>query len=250
MQKISKCGILLRGYAKTFPEVEVVAARLFRSASQACILGFKAVVILVPKDKDCGQTVEAINTKFSYGKVTVLNPEGNENSDVLNEGLACLKERECKYAFIVSNKALPFLSVANVNKMLEAFDRGALVAGLAVRDEGVSLAEDDHYFGILSGRLSNTFCAWNISALSIAGNFDSKIGVEEIAPIMRLIETRGICIAPVFPDTQSTLDITDLRAQYHSDLMSTKKKRQLQEVERAGGTFSLIERGILRGYPC
>lgn len=260
MPKISECGILLRGYTRKKEEVPDVVKRLYASAMRAYHIGFGKVVILVPADKDCGFTNLAVTIKFrdfATEVILTLSLSGNENSDVLNSGLDFLiKEHDKKYAFIMSNKALGYLTVENVVKMLSSFDDGALVfddgalvAGLAVRDTKVPNEEDEVFRGVIEGRLSNIFCAWDIGALRAAGGFTSQIGVEEIAPIVNFVQVVGQCIAPVLPVGQESLSISPLRAEHWEKISSTKTKRQLEEARCAGGSFELIKSGILAGYP-
>jgi len=245
---IGGTGVLLRGYAKEELQVVDVVSRLVRSANQAHVLGLRSVV-LVPSDKDCGGTAEKVTPLLPEGTI-VMDPFGDENSDVLNVGLDILRLLGLKRGLIMSNKAVAYLTPRNLAKMHEAFVRGALVAGLAVRDDKVSPAEDDMYQGVLQGRVTNTFALWERSVLCAVGDFDSKIGVEEIAPLTRLAQKHGRpFIAPIIPAGESGLDVSEHRLAQHQRIMTTKMQRQLAEAERAGGTFELIESMILPGYP-
>lgn len=252
MPKIQECGILFRGYAKEKEAVDEVVDRLYLSVCRAIGLGFRRVTVLVPRDKDCGVTANAIALKVSHlgpGGVFVVSPLGNENSDVLNRGLLHLRAQGRKYAFIMSNKAIEYLTTKNVDKMLLAFETGAFAVGLAVRDESVSEEEDDVYRGVLEGRLSNIFCAWDIRVLNAGDDFDSEIGVEEIAPIIRIIRAYGGRVAPIFPVDHGGLSISPFRAEHWKEIFSKKMERQLKEAKRTGGSFELIKGHILRGYP-
>lgn len=252
MHTVSDCGILLRGYAKEEPEVKDVVERLHRSAMRAEELGFGRIIILIPEDKDCGKTYDALSAKLPNDEFKNIFTEcsrGNGHSDALNAGVEFLRKSHHSPLFIVSNKALEYMVPKNIEKILAAFNEGALVAGLAIRDADVAEGEDEGYLGVLSGRISNTFAAWDTAALHAAGNFDSVIGVEEIAPIVRLIKAHGSCVAPLLPIDQAEINVSALRAKHHDFVVTTKRTRQEQEAERAGGSFEFIEQGILSGYP-
>ena len=246
-------GLLLRGYAGKEAGVRDVVERLSVSFVRAKDLHFGRIVILVPKDKDCGETIPVLRRKIlslTRGETAILNPRGNENSDVLNAGLNYLRKFSCEQAFVVSNKASSYIMGPNTFRMFEAFERSALVAGLAVRDETISEDEDEVYSGVLEGRISNIFACWNLAALEEVGDFDSKIGVEEIAPIIRIIKAYGGWkTAPIIPYGEVGLDISPLRAERWAQISTTKTARQMKEAERAGGSFELIKQGVMPGYP-
>lgn len=252
MHSVNKCGILLRGYAREESEVRDVVERLYRSVTRAQELGFGRIVVLIPEDDDCGTTYDALSAELSGTmpeNTSIYRPSGKYNSGALNSGITSLLVPSHSPAFIVSNKALEYLVAENVQKILAAFNENALVAGLAIRDSAVAGEKDEGYLGVLSGRISNTFAAWDTVALNAVGNFDSVIGVEEIAPIVRLIKAHGPCVAPIIPTGQAGVSISALRAQHHDFVITTKRTRQEQEAERAGGSFEFITQGILPGYP-
>jgi|GEM_PF-1148602 len=256
MRGLFNCGVLFRGWTEKPDEVKNVVERLFLSTGRAFNLGFTNIIVLVPKDKDCGKTVPILLEKLfdpsflgGGGRFAVLEPKGNADSDALNAGIECLHEYGCKYAFTVSNKVVEHLMPGNVDKMLTAFREGTLVTGLALRDLSIPETEDDHYQGILEGLISNTFDAWDIDALLSVGGFDSQIGVEEIAPIIRLIKLHGLCVAPIFPTNQIGMKVSTLRVDRHKFVMTTKRTRQIEEASRAGESLGFICRGILPEYP-
>lgn len=252
MHKVTESGILLRGYAKEEAAVKDVVGRLHRSILRARELGFGRIVVLIPTDNDCGRTYDALKAELPadmLDNVVIERPAGNDHSDALNAGMDSLHASRHSPAFVVSNKALEYFVDRNINKILAAFDEGALAACLAIRDVDVEEEKDEGYLGVLSGRLSNTFAAWDVAALRAAGNFDSSVGVEEIAPIVRLVTARGSCIAPIIPTGQAAMNVSALRASHHDFVITTKRTRQEQEAARAGGSFEIISRGILHGYP-
>jgi len=251
MPKIQECGILLRGYAKTEAEVEDVVERLYCSVVRATELGFGDIIVLVPQDKDCGATARATESRIcsTRRQVIIFQLKGDENRDLLNIGLCVSRERSKTHAFILSNKAVGYLTTENVAKMFEAFNDGALGTGLAVRDKKIPVEADEVYLGIIEGRISNTCAAWDLKALESVVDFDSQIGVEEIAPIVRLIKKFEACVAPILPTDQIGVNVSALRAEHHHFVMTKKIERQLQEAARAGGDFEFIKQGILPGYP-
>ncbi|MFZ2167318.1 MAG: hypothetical protein WAV50_00440 [Minisyncoccia bacterium] len=250
--RLNECGLVLRDYAKDESGVAEVVNRLYRSVMRAKEIGFWRIVALVPAEKDCGLTAAAIRAKLAIASqrngTLVLSPGGNEKSDVLNVGVRALSENRCSYSFIVSNKALGYMTFENVMKVNEALGAGAFAAGLAVRDNAVPPEEDDVYLGVLAGRLTDTFCAWDNESLENVGGFDSIIGVEEMAPIVRGSKL-GFRVAPVLPTDQVGVDVSLLRAERHAWVTSTKYTRQLEEAVRAGGSIELIEQSVLSGYP-
>lgn len=250
-RKLEDCSIGLRGYAAEEAQVEDVAERLYRSATQAHELGFGRTIILVPRDKDCGKTILTLGYLLAgIPSVAIHSPGGNENSDVLNEGLRFSQTDGRKHFFVMSNKAVKYLTKENVRKILVAFHEGALVAGLTLRDDTIpDDAEDELYIDTLRGFLLNTFCAWDLAALLGVGGFDSQIGVEEVAPSVRLIKKNGPCLAPIFPTDQVGISVSALRAGHHRNVLTTKMKRQFTEMVRVGGSPELIKNGILPGYP-
>ncbi len=251
--KVNSCGILLRGYAKSRSEVKDVADRLNLSAKRASEIGFRNIAILISEEKDCGSTLIATCMKLDglglkAPRMRVASIEGNDK-DILNDGLRYLWSSFCEYAFIASNKAVGYLNTPNIEKILATFSDGALCSGLALRNTSVPQEEDQIYNGVLAGRISNILAAWDIKALDAVGGFDSEIGSEEIAPIIRLIKKYSKCIAPVIPTEDVGLNVSSLRAEHFASLSSTKTGRQFREASRAKGSFQLIEDGIILGYP-
>lgn len=244
-------GLLLRSYTSQREDVLGVVDRAVRSIKHASGLLkddapiFKEIVVLVPSDYDCSITAGAIRREleiFSIPRVTILEAEGNHSSDVLNIGTDLLLGYGVDYAVIASNKAISALTVESMSAIIKAFDNGAKAVGVAIHE-----LQDI----ILKGRIQNTFSCWDIKALQAVGGFDSKKGVEEIAPIVRLIREYGQCIAVITPAQMPTPDIrktVDGKARYE-EVMATKIDRQNEEVHRVDSTFEFIQSGIMPGYP-
>lgn len=248
-----KIGLLLRSYAKNPEDVPGVVARAVKSirhASGLCDKNgeqvFTSIIVLIPREYDRGYTGRAIlrqlETSLILHMVAVFEVAGHHSCGVLNHGIKLLDDIGIDFAAIVSNKAIEALTVDNVEAMLEAFDKGAKVVGVAVADELQN--------AVLDGRIQNTFAGWDIKALREIGGFDSEIGIEEIAPTVRMIHKYGPCIATILPGSMPVLDIrrtADGEAR-HAAVMNTKIERQVAEVQRLDVDFSFIKSGVMPDY--
>lgn len=238
-------GVLLRVYT---PKADEVVGRVERAVAhvrhiqtvQEAFPALKRIILIVPRDYDCGHTAAALAVALPELAHDVLEVPGHHSREVLNVGIEKLGVMTMSRALIISGKAMSYLTPAVMWGIDQAFEDEALVAGLAV---------DELRDVVLSGRIQNTFAAWDIDALVGIGGFDSRTGVEEIAPIARLVKEYGKCIAPLSPPS-GTLDIaeSDTARARHAEVMSTKLSRQLAECERVGSSFDEIRSGILSGY--
>jgi len=252
----SSCGVLLRVYVKAPGEIEEVVARTVLSVKRATAAGFGQVVVVIPIDKDRGTPVGEMPEKMNglgvaltmalvhngCENVPVIVVHGNENSDALNAGVRFLKKFGTTHAFIVSNEASAMLVPENVWALCQAFDAGALVAGLAF---------GELYVGVLLGRISNTFAAWNIDCLREVGGFTSEQGVEEITPMLEMVRLYGKSIAPVLPIFEEEVEIREAAGarKRHKMGIDSKTSRQIDEAARIGGSLDDLAEGILPGYP-
>ena len=246
-----KIGLLLRSYASQRKDVLGVVDRAVESIKRASRLQkdgkpiFDQMVILVPSNYDCSITADAIRRElemFQIPRVMILEAEGDHASDVLNVGTDLLLGYGIDHAVIASNKAINALTVENMSAIIRAFDKGAKAVGVAIYE-----LQDI----ILQGRLQNTFCCWDIKALQAVGGFDSKIAVEEIAPIVRLIREYGPCIAVIVPSQMPSLAIrrsAEGIARYKA-VTGTKTTRQTEELQRVDSTFEFVQSGIMPDYP-
>ena len=230
-----KIGLLLRSYARNAEDVPGVVDRAVKSIRHASGLRdkngeqiFTSIVVLIPREYDCGFTGRAIlrqlETSLILRMVAVFEVAGHHSCGGLNHGIKLLGDIGIDCAVIISNKAINALTVRNMNAMLEAFDKGAKVVGVGV---------DELQNAVLDGRIQNTFAGWDIKALGEVGGFDSEIGVEEIAPTVRMIRKYGPCIATIDPGVMPALDIrktADGEAR-HAMVMNTKIERQVAEVQ-------------------
>lgn len=230
------------------PRSEEVPDRVERSLKHAHqievvreeFLALHRALFLVPQDHDCGQTAEALSQRFAtegFGFAEVHAFSGHHSCEVLNEGLRALAG-DTTHAIIVSGKALsPYLNVSSLLAIDQAFMDGAKVAGLAT---------DELRDIVRAGRIQNTFAAWDIEALLDQYAFDSKEGVEEIAPLIRLARKFGRCIVPINVDG-GALDIhsSETATARHKEVMATKIARQTAECERLGSNFEFIRNAIM-----
>lgn len=241
-------GVLLRVYTPKPGEVpdRVDRAMAHVKSIRAVSAEFAAlgrVALLVPSDHDCGETASALHRRLlaeSMPEVAVWALPGHHSCEVLNGGVKGLQGKET-HAIIISGKALSYLTPAAMRGIDQAFADGGLVAGVAT---------DELRDIVLSGRAQNTFAAWDIDALLDVGGFDSSKGVEEIAPIARLVQKHGRCIAPL-DSAGGKLDIaqSDTARARHAEVMATKLERQLAECARTASSFDEIRAGIMPGYP-
>ena len=235
-----KVGIIFRSYAKEVGLVPEVVKRAVLSAQKSSELRvgtdvlFEKVLILVPVDYDCGETGSRIRTALEQSRVTaeVLEVSGHHSSKALNFGIRCLYDIGFDYVVIMSNKALEYLKFTVMKGVLSALDVGNKVVGVRINE-----LDDVHAVPI-----ENTFCAWDIHALLSVDGFDSKIGVEEIAPIIRLTRKFGVCTKLISPQTEAKLNIresTDGKVR-HKDVKDTKRERQEAEAIRLGATIEWV----------
>lgn len=241
-------GILLRVYTPKAEEVPDRVERALKHAQQIKKVqekfpALRRASFIVPQDYDCGQTAETLLKRFNdegmSHDVTVSTSSGHHSCEVLNYGLADLRyDITITHGLIVSGKAMPYLTVENLRKIDDVLESGAMVAGLAT---------DELRDIVLSGRIQNTFAAWDIHALRGIGGFDSRGGVEEIAPLIRLAREYGKCIAPIDVD-YGTLDIhkSQTANARHEEVMRTKLERQLEECKRLNSDFEFIRNAIMQ----
>lgn len=183
---------------------------------------FDAIVVLVPYDYDCGETANAIIRALPHSyinqNVYVVNVLGHHSCEALNNGMEILATLGMDYAIVLSNKALQTLTSGTIEAMLEAFNKGAKIIGVAI---------DELQDVVLEGRVQNTFAGWDVRALRGVGGFDSEKGVEEVSSTVRLIRRHGPCIAVLDPEEKPALHIresADGKA-HHEEVLTTKIAR-------------------------
>lgn len=242
-------GVLLRVYT---PKAEEVAERVERALKHVRQIlrvskefpALQRVVLLVPHDYDCGLVYRAlwsrIATEWLKDFVAIYTPHGHHSCEVLNRGLTKLS-RDVSHTVIISGKAMSYLTPSTMRAIDGTFADGAKVSGLAV---------DELRDIVLAGRIQNTFAAWENESLIKVGAFDSKLGVEEIAPLVRMVKKFECCIAPIDVVT-GKLEVlaSETALARHHEVMTTKIERQQQELKRVDSNFDEISAGIMFGYP-
>ncbi len=254
---------------------------------------FSRVDILVPRDdrfedSDCGKTVDALWTVIPVAFpaplpfVVSIRPiwHGDIFCSVLNRGVAIQMREGMDYSAILSAQVASYLDYETFDAVICALEDGAKVAGVALEE----LTES-----IRKGRIANTFAVWDNVALMTVGGFDLRArkprkgeklvpylrgwnkekeekdgdgavyyhqaGVEEIAPLVRLVELYGPCIAPILPQGKGakqwvTPDPVKDPEGYarHLKKMGTKMERQTAHALALGADLSFLEGGVMPKY--
>lgn len=246
-------GLILRSYAKSKDEAPKVVDRAIKSINHAKwvylkkgIAAFGRIVVVTPKDYDCGATAVLLREKLFLEKiddrVLVIEPEGHHSREALNAAVELLADEGYTKTVIISNKAIANLKGATMQAVEVAFEQGAKVVGVAI---------DEMRDVVREGRIQNTFAAWDIPAILNVGVFDAADGVEEVAPSVRILQKHGPCIAVLVPEDVPPLDIRESAdgVARHKEVMDTKHDNQMSECERLGVDFSFIKSGVMPGYP-
>lgn len=249
-------GLVIRSYnkaGKADADIDRDIARAVVNAHKASDLrvdnqGFSRILFVVPTDYDYGGTAERLRVAFSKEeyllRVDVLEVAGHHSCGALNTSMQKLWDGACMYGVIISGKAIDYLTSATMREMVEAFAKGANYVGVAT-DELAEIVE--------AGRIQNTFAGYDLEVLFRLDppGFDAENGVEEYAPVARLIRKYGQCGAVLVPSNLPPLDIrnnADGRAR-HDEVMRTKDGRQQAEAARVGMGFDEVKAGIMPGYP-
>lgn len=250
-------GLIIRSYNKAGKAEEDVAKDIRRAAANAkkatavTIDGssiFEKVLFVVPTDHDYGGTARQLRAAFEgegvSSAVSVFEAKGHHSCGALNEGMQKLRRGGCHFGVIISGKAIDYLTSATMRAMVVAFADGAKVVGVAT-DELAEIVE--------VGRIQNTFGGYDLEALFSVDppGFDAENGVEEYAPVARIIRKYGNKVAVLRPSNLPPLDIrnsADGKAR-HEEVMRTKDGRQQAEADRVGMNFDEVKVGIMPGYP-
>lgn len=231
------CGIFFRSYAKTKEQVPEVVSRALVSVRKANALGFDRKLVIVPTDYDYGGTVACLNEAFLLEglRAEVFPASGHHSGEALNQALRAVQD-DVGFVAIVSNKASEYLSFGIVNNADDLLHAGFDVVGVRIGE-----LEDVHAMPI-----ENTLAFWNVRALLDVGGFDSIIGVEEIAPLARLMKKSGRCAALISPSEDATLRIRESvdGKTRHKEVRETKRRRQEQEAARVGVTLAWMNKNI------
>jgi hypothetical protein len=271
-------GLLLRVFSSKPELVDQNVMQIVETIDKAMDLRiggkrvFSRVDVLVSADTrygdcDCGLTARALwdfyddsHTGESRGDLRrhVFVSEvkhGDIFCALLNCGVALQLHHRVAYTMILSSGAKDYLTIENMQAMINALSSGARVTGLAITELTQS---------ILEGRIANTCAIWHNQSLLTVGGFDLMArkglvgeerpyaGVEEIAPLVRLIELYGACIAPVKPQGEDAKvwvnpdEATDPEGfARHERKMASKYTRQLTHATALGRNFEFIKSGVM-----
>ena len=187
-----KEGWLLRVYAKKAEDVPGRAYRVMGMITAIRLVSDGPIMVLIPKDKDCGRTATAIREMYLNARVEEVN--GSPNIEVLNYGLESLyRQYECTHAVVVSNKAVEAVTEATMQGIWTAFGKGAKAVG-------VGFGEFTPF--VKKGIILNTFAAYELQSAYKAGWFGYEHpdgGVEEVSLLLELT-VHGRCLAFVESD--------------------------------------------------
>jgi len=241
-----KYGLLLRVYSKNKEDVNKTVNRAIKNIQLAIDANcFSEILVLIPSDYDCGETSSQLKSKLSELNqryiINITSAFGHHSCEALNRAIERFHPTINKVA-IVSGKAIPYITKQTMLAVNEAFKKGAAVVGVAT-------AELEKF--VLSGRVQNTFAIWSLPEFLLLGGFKTEIGVEEIDPLVGLVQKYGKCIAILDPEEKPELNIRKSAdgITRHNEVMKTKLECQQIEVDRLGVNFSFIENGIMNGYP-
>jgi len=232
-------GWLLRVYAA---QQEDVPKRVERVAAMAEQIGLNRgpIVALVPSDKDCGQTADALRDQVK--SVIVLECPGSPNTDVLNQGLQTLANLGCSHAVIASNKAIEAVTPRTMFTIERAVNAGACVAGVAF---------DEFATGVQEGMILNTFAAWDLGMATKFGGFvtehPTKGGCEEISLLAKFCrEVRDPFIA-VIKDPKvvaQVMNTTEAQERF-AKILTSKVSRQDDLLKHEGITREQIKAAVI-----
>jgi hypothetical protein len=293
----NKVGVLVRAFAteqKNVPSTVDGVVRLVSRLGEARVEGmpaFREVFIVIFADKrfgtraDCGELHAPLRTAVT--EVTSAHPHlkvrieevlhGDLNWGILNYGFSGLHRAGCDLIASISPQSVSICTDKNLADVYTAFTRGAKAACLAVYDK----------LGIAQGCFSNACTVWDANALAGVGNFDERTampvdesranwkrgyhpdlgfvwylmqGVEEIAPLLRLVDQFGECLAPIIPvealtqgeggilyelpDRETSPDLWQRKMRQ----LVTKRCRQNTAAESSGRNLACLKGGVMREY--
>ena len=243
-----RIGAVFRSYSKTPEGVDEVVDRAVKSARRAVQVSMLSrILFMVSAEQDCGQTAKRLSVAVADEgiRAVVMEARGDPNSTMLNTAARLLLDDETPYALFLSNKAIEFLTEDLISRMMNEMRAKVRVVGVRIED----LAD------VAEMPIQNTFALWHIPSLIIAGGFDSKIGVEEVAPIARIARRDGhsllgwrrpvaMVVRPA-EHTRLQIRISAEGRAHHAQVKSSKRERQEQEAARLGVSLEWVNRHIV-----
>lgn len=262
MSVVKKTGAILRIFVKDPSKVGATVQEMMQTVSFLKGLGIHVVHLLVwnPQDEgyrgqgDCGLTTTALKAVIHDAHVVEIT-EGDKFVQILNAGLRLQADKGVTHTMILSKEATSYLTLVTLAKMIVAFHKGAMVAGVHMpRELGTS---------VLEGRIANTCAMWDVEALLLSGCFDPyssslangeaerPAGVEEIIPLIRLVRHYGNCIAPIVSDAEGAAYKLPTRKEDPEEFDRNEKKfgsklpRQRAMAEYVQGTLVELQAGVM-----
>lgn len=285
-------GLILRVFAPKAELVPNYVAQVKKAIDIAMSVSiggkqlFSQTDVLVSSDKrftdvDCGETAPALRETLkecAYLKVREVN-YGDIFCGLLNYGITIQLRNRIDYSCILSIQVASYLNNETVLAIIAAIEAGAKVVGVALEE-----LQDS----ILQGRIANTFAVWDNIELMSVGGFDLRArkpykddllaprlrgwsqqreqdtgsgevyyhqaGVEEILPLIRLVELHGPCIAPILPrgDKYKWVapdSVSDREGfERHMEKMGTKLGRQSTHAASLNTDLSFLKGGVMPLY--
>lgn len=259
---VKKTGVILRIFQKDSTKVGATVQEMKHTVSFLKVLGIHVVHLLVwnPQDEryggqgDCGLTAAALKVEIPDAFVVEIT-EGDKFVDILNAGLRLQADKGVTHTMILSKEATSYLTPTTYAKMLDAFGKGAMVAGIHMpRELGNS---------VLEGRIANTCAVWDLESLLLVGGFDPfsrslangeaerPAGVEEIIPLLRLVRKYGKCIAAITSDAEGAAYKLPTQEEDPEEFLRNEKKfgsklpRQKAMAAYVHGTLEELQAGVM-----
>lgn len=256
-------GLVLRAFARTADKIEEKAGEVADAINLALGVSldgkpwFQKILVLVPMDTryeqcDVGGTADAIRRLVDADDrmrsvVTVEEFHRGDNfCGTLNYAVAQMLHEGIDHVTVLSAEARTHLDTDVAHQTRDALASGAKVVGVVIEKLVDSIRE---------GRVANTFATWDAKALVAAGGFDllaaqvphgdeeanSLRGVEEIIPLLRLVDAHGACIAIVEPAGSSEWAAS---GKAHDKKLDSKLLRQTLRAQQIGGKLSTLKASI------
>jgi hypothetical protein len=254
---IPEIGIIFRSYAKTpelVPEVVERAITSVKKARNICFFDkpfFNKIIIAVPTDYDCGLTMGQLHQKIRNDddvtlqwSVQILPFKGHHSCEVLNSAMSEMERWGPRFCLIASHKAISYLTEDNMRKVIFALYNGFRVVGVRIKELN----------DVQESPIQNTFAVWDLkemgSFIMEEGKiteliFDSELGVEEVAPLIRLQKLYGKCAAVINAEGSLNIRESEDGKARHKEVRDTKRALQEQEAARLGVTLDFVKENIV-----
>ena len=252
---VPKIGIVFRSYAKTPELVPEVVERAITSIKKAKSITFfnepcfETVYIIVPADYDCGLTALAIEERLEKENISrgvyIEETKGHHSCYALNDALWYVRNHGMRYALIISHKAIAYLTKETMWKVIYALSQGFRVVGVRIKELN----------DVQESPIQNTFAVWDIKEMEkfSAGEyyrgfvtlFETELGVEEVAPLIRLQKLYGKCAAVINAEGSLNIRESEDGKARHKEVRDTKRALQEQEAARLGVTLDFVKENIV-----